>query len=328
MSMPLKPGLTALPTPQAVFDLEDSRAYRAWREQKLQDYPITAQQLVVEIRDPKQLSPAEYQQIQRVCAKTNMVIYDCRRGTVDVTDKDLVRQLGLQFGLRRMDGNLCADEDSISSLRVMAEGRQQEYIPYTDKPLNWHTDGYYNAPEQRVRAFIIHCASSAASGGGNALLDCDIAYIQLRDANPDYIAALQQPDALTIPANIEAGKEIRPEQTGPVFSLDPQGLGLHMRYTIRKRHIEWRQDPLTLAAAAYLEGLLNGEAASRYVFSHRLESGQGIICNNVLHNRAGFTDDAQSGQQRLMYRARYYDRMAVGPWLENGASQPHMTDHS
>jgi len=147
----------------------------------------------------------------------------------------------------------------------------------------------------------------------------------LRDTNPEFIAALMQPDALTIPTNIEAGREIRPAQTGPVFSLDPQGLGLHMRYTIRKRHIEWRQDPLTLAAVDCLERLLNGETASRYVFSHRLESGQGIICNNVLHNRSGFTDDAQSGQQRLMYRARYYDRMNVGPWLENRASQPHMT---
>jgi hypothetical protein len=128
-----------------------------------------------------------------------------------------------------------------------------------------------------------------------------------------------RPDALTIPANIEAGREIRPLQSGPVFSLDPQGFGLHMRYTIRKRHIEWQQDPVTLAAVAHLEKLLSDESASRYVFSHRLASGQGIICNNVLHNRAAFKDDAQSGQQRLMYRARYYDRMAVGPWLENVA---------
>ena len=39
-----------------------------------------------------------------------------------------------------------------------------------------------------------------------------------------------------------------------------------------------------------------------------LKAGQGIICNNVLHNRSGFTDS--ENQKRLMYRARYYD--AVG----------------
>ncbi|MBS1236281.1 MAG: taurine catabolism dioxygenase [Proteobacteria bacterium] len=312
--------------PRAVFALDDARAYAAWREEKLDDYPRTAQQLVVEIDDPRQLSPAEYQEILRVCGKANMAIYACRRAAA--MDKDALRRLGEQFGLHRLDGNLCADEDSISSLRVMAEGRQQEYIPYTNKPLNWHTDGYYNTPEQRIRAFIIHCASSAASGGGNALLDCEIAYIQLRDANPDYVAALMQGDALTIPPNIEAGVEIRPEQSGPVFSLDPQGLGLHMRYTIRKRHIQWRQDAITLAAVAHLEALLNGPTASPYIFSHRLEAGQGILCNNVLHNRAGFTDDPSNGRQRLMYRARYYDRIACGPWLENAAPQPHMKDPS
>lgn len=312
--------------PRAVFALDDARAYAAWREEKLEDYPRSAQQLVVEINDPRQLSAAEHQELLRICGKANMAIYACRRSAA--MDKDALRLLGGQFGLHRLDGNLCADEDSISSLRVMAEGRQQEYIPYTDKPLNWHTDGYYNAPEQRIRAFIIHCASSAASGGGNALLDYEIAYIQLRDANPDFIAALMQADALTIPPNIEAGVAIRPEQSGPVFSLDPQGLGLHMRYTIRKRHIQWRQDAMTLAAVAHLEALLNGAAASPYIFSHRLEAGQGILCNNVLHNRAGFTDDAQTGQQRLMYRARYYDRIACGPWLEIAAPQPHMKDPS
>lgn len=325
--MPSKqPHSTDLHDARAVFALDDSRAYTAWRDRKLADYPRSAQQLIVEIKDPGHLSEAEFQKLRRVCDKANMVIYACRQA--DAMDKNALRRLGERFGLRRLDGNLCADEDSISSLRVMAEGRQQDYIPYTDKPLNWHTDGYYNAPGQRVRAFIIHCASTAASGGGNALLDYEMAYIHLRDANPDYIAALMREDALTIPPNIEAGVEIRPAQSGPVFSLDSQGLGLHMRYTIRKRHIEWRQDSMTLAAVAHLEALLNSPAASPYIFTHRLEAGQGILCNNVLHNRAGFMDDPGNGRQRLMYRARYYDRISCGPWLENTAPQTHMSDPS
>ncbi len=37
------------------------------------------------------------------------------------------------------------------------------------------------------------------------------------------------------------------------------------------------------------------------------EPGWGLICNNVLHTRTGFAD----GQPpRLLYRARYYDRLA------------------
>jgi hypothetical protein len=33
----------------------------------------------------------------------------------------------------------------------------------------------------------------------------------------------------------------------------------------------------------------------------------GLVCNNVLHDRAGFVDDAL--QPRLLYRARYLDRV-------------------
>jgi len=40
-----------------------------------------------------------------------------------------------------------------------------------------------------------------------------------------------------------------------------------------------------------------------------LRAGQGIICNNVLHSRSAFTDAADSGQVRLLYRARYHDRI-------------------
>jgi hypothetical protein len=35
----------------------------------------------------------------------------------------------------------------------------------------------------------------------------------------------------------------------------------------------------------------------------------GIVCNNVLHERGGFVDDANA--PRLLYRARYYDRVAA-----------------
>ena len=33
----------------------------------------------------------------------------------------------------------------------------------------------------------------------------------------------------------------------------------------------------------------------------------GLVCNNVLHDRAGFVDDPK--QPRLLYRARYLDRI-------------------
>lgn len=40
----------------------------------------------------------------------------------------------------------------------------------------------------------------------------------------------------------------------------------------------------------------------------RLENGMGPLCNNVLHDRADFSNAPE--YPRLLYRARYYDRIA------------------
>ena len=115
------------------------------------------------------------------------------------------------------------------------------------------------------------------------------------------------PDAMTIPPNTEAGAE-RPASIGPVFAIDSMGGNLHMRYTARVRSILWRDDAATGAAVRFLEQLLADDSPS--VFRYRLAAGEGLICNNVLHNRTAFSDNEQSGTRRLPYRARYYDRIA------------------
>ncbi len=75
-----------------------------------------------------------------------------------------------------------------------------------------------------------------------------------------------------------------------------------MRFSARKRNIIWRDTPDTLAAVEMINDLLTDE---KNVSKVALKAGQGIICNNVLHNRTAFTDS--KGSERLMYRARYYD---------------------
>ena len=222
-------------------------------------------------------------------------------------DKTFVRQLGLKMGLDRLDGNLCADDDNITSLQVMDTGRHTGYIPYTNRRLSWHTDGYYNLPENNIRGILMHCAQDAEEGGKNLMLDPEIAYIQLRDENPLYIEALMRDDVMTIPPNIENGKEIRGEQTGPVFSVEPDTGNLHMRFSARTRNIIWHDDDITKAAVTCLNELLTPN--NPYVFRYRLKTGEGIICNNVLHCRTGFTDSEQPDKKRLLYRARYYDRV-------------------
>lgn len=287
------------------FVLGDDHAFARWKEAKLRGYPRTAGELLVEVRDPRALSAAEHARMLALCRKTNMALY--AGGLAEDRSKEIPRELGRQFGLAHLDGNLLADEDAITSIAVAPEKSGRGYIPYSNRRLLWHTDGYYNPPEQRVRAFVLHCVTPAAEGGENALLDPEIAYLLLREQNPEHIRALMAPDAMTIPANDEAGG-IRPAETGPVFSVDPMTGSLHMRYTARTRSIVWKDDASTRAAVQALEALLHD--GSPYVFRHRLAAGQGLLCNNVLHNRTAFTDAVDKGMTRLLYRARYYDRIA------------------
>jgi Taurine catabolism dioxygenase TauD, TfdA family. len=287
---------------ESPFHLDNEVAYQRWREVKLARYPTRIDELIVEVNDPRALTKAEHRAIIQRCGKANMAIY---ASNVCEADKDILRLLGTQLGLRRLDCNWLADEDGISQVTVSAADGRQSYIPYTNRSLNWHTDGYYNSADRRIWAMLLHCVSQAPAGGENALMDHEIAYLLMRDENPAFAGALMAPDAMTIPARTDDSGVARAEEPGPVFHIDPASGHLHLRYTARTRSIVWRQDPMTLAAVGFLERLLAGN--STYIHRIQLTSGMGIVSNNVLHTRSAFEDGPD--RQRLFYRARYLDRL-------------------
>jgi alpha-ketoglutarate-dependent taurine dioxygenase len=278
--------------------------YQEWRAAKLRAYPRTVDELFVEIGGLRELSDREKAGILARCRRANMAIYRCRNASVE---RAAVRYFGACFGLRRLDHHLCTHADGVSELSVAAEGVRTGYVPYSNRSLSWHTDGYYNQSSRAVRAVVLHCAGSAAAGGENALLDPEIAYIRLRDENPAFITALEHPECMTIPANSNEPGEARPAARGPVFFRDPDSGTIGMRYSARKKNIVWREDEITLAARAFLEEFLE---AGGPVLRYRLQPGEGLISNNVLHNRTAFEDGP--GCTRLLYRARYYDRIESG----------------
>jgi hypothetical protein len=289
------------------FDLNDASAYARWREMKFDTAPRRIEDIVVELSDPRHLSADDRQRFIDLNNRCNMAVYVGRTGTDP--DKDIPRQLGAQLGMHTLDGHWLTDNDGISPLSVVGaeqRGERKEFIPYTDKPIRWHTDGYYNVPEHTIRGLILHCVQSAATGGDNQLLDHEMAYIALRDENPDFIRALAAPDAMTIPPRMEDDGVARAAQPGPVFSVNADG-SLHMRYTARTVSIAWREDALTQAAVAALTQLL--AAQTPWTLHGRLEPGMGLVCNNVLHDRSGFTETSE--KRRLLYRARYYERVAT-----------------
>ncbi len=284
------------------FDIDNNDAYEKWRDNKLKDYPQSLGELVVEINDPRTLSQAEHKALLDVCRKTNMVIYAGKTGTDP--DPEIPLSMGRNFGVESLDNNWLADDSGLTSLTVAEDGIRQRYIPYTNKAINWHTDGYYNSRKNQIHALLLHVVQRAAQGGENALMDHEIAYILLREKNPDYIRVLMGPEVMTIPARIEEGKVARAEEAGPVFSITEQG-DLHMRYTIRVNNVIWSEDATTKDALEYLSLILNSD--SPYIFRGLLESGMGLISNNVLHDRASFTDSEE--YKRHFYRARYFNRL-------------------
>ncbi len=297
------------------FNPDNELAYRRWSEYKRHHYPTTVQAQKVAITRLNKLTDDQRRQLIESCRRANFALYQSDP-QIPFTLDDL-RALGTQLGLTHHDHHLWAPDQGISAIRKEITGRRARYIPYTDRPIKWHTDGYYSSPETAVRGLLLHCVMPAAEGGTNQLLDPEMLYIAIRDENPAFIKALMQPQAMTIPANtLEPGNH-RPAICGPVFSVDPTTGSLHMRYTARTRSIHWQDDAITRDAVAFLEALLTPPVS--FAFTVRMKAGEGLVCNNVLHNREAFSDDPASKQQRLLWRARYRDRIA-GSSLSQGVA--------
>jgi len=296
------PGSPAGLRPQ--FSLDDHDGYHAWRAQKL---AATSMPDVIPVNNPGELSDTERQALLQTCQTRNFALF---RVTSPPRNVDLaLRAFGRHIGLLDLDQNLCAEDSGVTAITVKATETDHTYIPYTNRPLGWHTDGYYNAGDHQVRAWLLYCARPASEGGDNELFDHEIAYIRIRDENPDWIRALMAPDAFTIPSNTEHGEEIRPDHAGPVFSVSTTDGSLHMRYSARQRNVIWKDDALTRDAATFLLDLF--KHGDDHIFRYKLQSGEGVISNNILHRRDGFRDEPSSGAKRLIYRARYYQRLPL-----------------
>jgi alpha-ketoglutarate-dependent taurine dioxygenase len=292
--------------PASPYNLAGDSSFLVWRAHKLETYPNRAEDLVVPISDPSDLSVEERQKIFQLCEKANMAIYR----THSSLTKEETLHLSKQIGLHGLDLPLFTKERGMTEITTVGSGRQGEYAPYTDRALSWHTDGYYNSRENQVLGMVLHCKRAAAEGGKSSLLDPEIAYIHLRDENPDYIAAMMELDALTIPENIENGQLVRPAETGPVFSVINDRL--HMRYSARKKYIEWKPGKALECARDCLTELLAERTGP--VIHYRLAPGEGLISNNILHTRSAFEDG--TGERRLLYRARFKSRVFDAPMIE------------
>lgn len=298
------------------FSLDDPDAYARWRDAKLEHFPTRGADLVVELKDTANPTDFERAAIRDRIKRSGMAIYQGPAQDEVERSKDQVRALGRCFALERLDHNPYADEDAITPLHVAAgterlEAGRKLYIPYTSRPINWHTDGYYNTPARRIRGMVLHCVRQAGKNGGeNALFDPEMVYLLMRERDPQMVAAFCSDGAMTIPGNDMDADVTRGDVSGPVFSLNRADGTLYMRYTARKRNIHWAEDEATQKAVAFMDEILADDGpGAPYIFRHRMSPGEGLICNNVLHTRTAFENGDQDQQDRMMLRARYYDRV-------------------
>jgi alpha-ketoglutarate-dependent taurine dioxygenase len=262
----------------------------------------------VNVEDLARLTVAERAAIGSAIARSNMVLYAAPRYAQESELRYALARLLASYGLVSAETHRSAERDGFVAIEVSDTPAKRGFIPYTSRPLNWHTDGYYNPPSAPICAMLLHCVTAAPAGGDNALLDPEIAYIRLRDADPRFAAALMHPEAMTIPAAVEEDGVERPASTGPVFVVEPESGALIMRYTARTRSIAWRATSETREAVAFLADILS-TGTDPNILRVRLAPGEGILCNNVLHARTSFEDGTDD--RRRLLRARFRTRIAM-----------------
>ena len=225
----------------------------------------------------------------------------------DVADKDIPRRLGARLGLARLHANPLADEDGISSLEAAPEKSARGYIPYSNQRLLLAYRRLLQrpgAPHPRV-----HPALRATRRHGRRKPPArsrDRLHPAARRRPRTTCRALMAPDAMTIPANAATAMDRAP-------GADRPGVLHRCRRAAHALHRAHAQHRMAAGRHDARRGALP-EPDPRRGLALRLRAapaaGQGLVCNNVLHNRSAFTDDPAPGLGRLVYRARYSDRIA------------------
>jgi hypothetical protein len=282
------------------FILENQTEYISWRDNKLSLYPKDIESLSISF-DFENIDINKITQLKKIVENYNFAIYDF---SAQISDKKL-QEFCVQLNLMSSVSNLLADENGISSITDNSSLVQKklniEYIPYTNKSLNWHTDGYYQPLDSTVKSFLLHCNEPAQKGGENLLLDHEILYIFLRDHNPDFIDVLMQENIMEIPKNKNSGSSS--SSIGPVFYIDTENF-LNMRFTSRQQNIIWKKDDMIKKIKDYISSFILDD--DKYIFKLLLKKNQGYIANNILHKREGYLDGEN---KRLLKRLRFSERI-------------------
>ena len=269
-----------------------SPEFLRWAEEKEKNIPRNINGILVNIHDINNVKTSEITKIKETINKYNSCIYSSKIALKSNTD---LLKFVESVGMRTYDCNNI-ESSKITTITPL-ENNKINYIPYTDKSLNWHTDGYYD--KKSIFSWLLHCVNPATQGGENYLLDHELALREYVFSNDD-IDDLMAGDALTIP---ESKDTSRSEISTYVFSFKNQYKKLHMRFSMRKDNIG--TSAKASVAVTKLKKIIENDCA-KYSLTYKLQKNEGIITNNILHGRKAFKDDKV---KRKLLRIRSYERL-------------------
>lgn len=281
------------------FILENETEYKNWRQTKLELYPLNINKFSIPL-DINNFQKKDLDLIKFNMNKYNFALYNFKSELKNNELENFCTMLNLNNSI----SNLFSDSKNISDIKDHKDTNNNqigEYIPYTNKPLNWHTDGYYYPLNNSVKSFLLHCVNPAHRGGENLLLDHEILYILIRDHNPSYIKILMENNIMGIPRNKNNAESTN--INGPVFFIDDE-YSLNMRFTSRQQNIVWKKSDIIDKIKKFIFNFI--ESDTKYITKILLKKNQGYIANNILHKREKFFDNKN---KRLLKRIRFSKKL-------------------
>ena len=175
-----------------------SPEFLTWAEEKERNIPHNIDGIKVNIHDINNVKISEIAKIKETINKCNSCIYSSK---IALNSNTNLLKFVESLGMRTYDRNNI-ESNEISTITPL-ENNKINYIPYTDKSLNWHTDGYYD--KKSIFSWLLHCVHPATHGGENYLLDHELA---LREyvLRHDDINNLMSEEALTIPESKDTSR--------------------------------------------------------------------------------------------------------------------------
>jgi len=270
-----------------------SENFIEWSAKKDLNIPSNIDDLKVSLCDINHVSKTEISQIKQKLTKFNCCIY--ASGT-DLNDNSKIMRFAQSLGMKTFDSHNI-DDSAISMISADKNENNMRYIPYTNKGLNWHTDGYYD--NKPIFSWLLHCVEPALSGGENFLLDHELA-IREYVLKHDDITCLMNNQAFSIPTDEVAERGVT---SNYVCDMNNEYKKLHMNFSMRKENIILNKD--SKSAMSKLIKIIK-EDCKKYHLTYKLSRNEGIVSNNILHGRNSFKDGPV---MRKILRIRSHERL-------------------